>query len=94
LRGNTAISSALSAIAAADVDVVMNIAVWFAMHVVFSEVCTLPILGIDVDLPVLALMDWWAAVLSAGAMMAMLRFKVAWCQPLRRVVYWGCCRQA
>lgn len=41
----------------------------------WSSVCTLPILGIDVDLPVLALMDWWAAVLSAGAMMAMLRFK-------------------
>ena len=76
LRGNKAISSGLSAITAAVVGVVMNIAVWFALHVVFREVRTFPILGVGPDVPVLASIDWWAAVLSVGAMIAMLRFKV------------------
>lgn len=76
LRGNKAISSALSAITAAVVGVVMNLAVWFALHVVFRDVRTLPILGVGPDVPVFASIDWWAAALSAGAMIAMLRFKV------------------
>lgn len=36
----------------------MNIAVWFTLHLVFSEVRTLPIPGIDPDVPVLASIDW------------------------------------
>jgi chromate transporter len=76
LRGNRAISSALSAITAAVVGVVMNLAIWFALHVVFREVRPLSIFGVGPDVPVLASIDWWAATLSAGAMIAMLRFKI------------------
>jgi chromate transporter len=76
LRGNKAISSALSAITAAVVGVVMNLALWFALHVVFREVRTFEILGVGPDLPVLTSVDWRAAVLAVAAMIAMLRFKV------------------
>ncbi|OYW34809.1 MAG: chromate transporter [Rhizobiales bacterium 12-66-7] len=76
LRGNKAISSALSAITAAVVGVVMNLALWFALHVVFREVRTFEILGVGPDLPVLTSIDWRAAVLAVAAMIAMLRFKV------------------
>ena len=38
LRGNKAISAALSAITAAVVGVILNLALWFALHVVFGEV--------------------------------------------------------
>ena len=76
LRGNRSISAALSAITAAVVGVVMNLAVWFALHVVFREVRTFEVFGIGPDLPVLASIDWRAALLSVAAMIAMLRFQV------------------
>ncbi len=74
LRSNRAVSAALTAITAAVVGVVMNLALWFALHVVFREVRDLP--GIGPDLPVLSSIDWAAAGLAAAAMIAMLRFKV------------------
>ncbi|KQU51530.1 chromate transporter [Bosea sp. Leaf344] len=76
LRGNRALSAALTAITAAVVGVVMNLALWFALHVIFREVRSLEFLGLAPDLPVLSSLDWRAAVLSAAAMMAMLRFKI------------------
>jgi chromate transporter len=76
LRGNQAISAALSAITAAVVGVVMNLALWFALHVMFREVRAFEMFGIGPDLPVLASIDWRAALLAAAAMIAMLRFKV------------------
>ena len=76
LRGNKSISAALSAITAAVVGVVMNLAIWFALHVVFREVRTFELFGVGPDLPMLASVDWRAALLSAAAMIAMLRFKV------------------
>ena len=75
LRGNTAISSALSAITAAVVGVIMNLAVWFALHVVFRDVRTIEVFGVGPDLPVLSSIDWRAAALSLAAAIAMLRFK-------------------
>lgn len=76
LRGNRAISAALSAITAAVVGVVLNLALWFALHVVFREVRTLDLFGAGPDLPVLASIDWRAASLAAAALIAMLRFRV------------------
>jgi chromate transporter len=49
--------------------------VWFSLHVLFREVREASILGVGPDLPVLATLDWRAAVLAAAAMVAMLRFK-------------------
>lgn len=76
LRGNRAVSAALSAITAAVVGVVMNLALWFALHVVFGEVRAFELFGIGPDLPVLSSIDWRAALLAAAAIVAMLRFKV------------------
>uniref|UniRef100_UPI003EB73D6F hypothetical protein n=1 Tax=Acinetobacter baumannii TaxID=470 RepID=UPI003EB73D6F len=53
-----------------------------ALHVVFREVRPFEIFGIGPDLPVLASIDWRAAVLAAAAMIAMLRFKVGMIQTL------------
>ena len=38
MRGNKALAGALSAITAAVVGVVLNLAIWFAIHTVFREV--------------------------------------------------------
>jgi chromate transporter len=76
LRGNRALSAALSAITAAVVGVIMNLALWFGLHVLFREVRGVPVLGLSPDLPVLASLDWRSAVLAAAAMLAMLRFRI------------------
>jgi chromate transporter len=73
LRGNKALSAALTAITAAVVGVVMNLALWFALHVVFSVVRKA---GFGMEIPVLSSVDWRAALLSAAAMIAMLRLKI------------------
>lgn len=74
LRGHRRLGAALSAITAAVVGVILNLAVWFALHTLFAEVRASP--GPGPDLPVLSSFDWRAIVLTAGAMAAMLRFRV------------------
>lgn len=89
LRGNKAISAALSAITASVVGVVMNLALWFALHVIFRQVQTLDILGIGPDVPVLGSIDWRAAILAAAAMIAMLRFKLGMLPTLAACAVFG-----
>ncbi len=76
LRGNRGLSAVLSAITAAVVGVIANLALWFGLHVLFREIRRVELLGLAPDLPVLASLDWRAAVLAVAAMIAMLRFKV------------------
>jgi len=75
LRGNRALSAALGAITAAVVGVIMNLALWFGLHVLFRQVRPAAFLGLSPDWPVLTSVDWRAALLSTAAMVAMLRFK-------------------
>ncbi|MEP9390149.1 chromate efflux transporter [Mesorhizobium sp. KR9-304] len=74
LRGNAALSGALSAITAAVVGVILNLAIWFALHVLFRTVVEKPVLGLTLDLPVLASADWAAIALTVAAMLALFRF--------------------
>jgi chromate transporter len=76
LRGNQALHGALSAITAAVVGVVLNLAIWFAIHTVFRETWPVRGVGLSFDAPVLASVDLWALLLSAAAVIAMFRFKV------------------
>ena len=70
LRGNIAVSGALSAITAAVVGVVLNLAVWFALHTLFRT--TVPVIAgpIRFDAPVLSSIDPWGLALAAAAMLA------------------------
>ena len=72
LRGNRALSGALSAITAAVVGVILNLAVWFALHTWFSAAA--PILGFEV--PMWWSLDPWAFGLSMAAVLAIFRFRV------------------
>jgi chromate transporter len=60
LRGNTRLSSALSTVTAAVVGVILNLAVWFGVHVIF---------------PPRGNVDWFATVVCAIAFLGMLRWK-------------------
>ncbi len=76
LRGNQSLSAALSAITAAIVGVVLNLAAWFGLHVVFAEVSEVRTFGMTLNVPVWQTVDVAALALAAAALVAMLRFKV------------------
>lgn len=57
LRGNKRLNSALSAITAAVVGVVLNLAVWFSLHTLFETVSTRNIFGLRLQIPELASAD-------------------------------------
>jgi chromate transporter len=77
LRGNRALSGALAAISAAVVGVILNLALWFALHALFGEVREFRFAGAIIDVPVWTTINPWAAVLTVAAVIAALRFKVA-----------------
>ena len=58
LRGNKALNGALSAITAAVVGVVLNLAIWFAIHTVFRETVPVRAFPLSFDAPRLASVDW------------------------------------
>jgi chromate transporter len=76
LRGNAALSTSLSAITAAVVGVILNLAIWFALHTLFAEVRPFARGGLRFDLPVPASLDWPALALCAAALVAVFRFRV------------------
>jgi chromate transporter len=76
LRANAALSGALTAVTAAVVGVILNLAIWFAIHVVWREVLRIETGPLSMELPVLASIDWAAAALSVLAMVAVFRLRL------------------
>jgi chromate transporter len=77
LRGNKALSAALATITAAVVGVILNLAVWFALHTVFHDTRDVSAFDgwIHLDLPVLASVSPWSLALSVAAVVALFRFQ-------------------
>ena len=76
LQDNRLLSAALSAITAAVVGVVLNLAIWFALHVAFGEVNEVRAYGLKLQVPVPGTLDPATVILAAGSFVAMLRFRV------------------
>lgn len=76
MRSNRALSAALAAITAAVVGVILNLAVWFALHVLFRELYEARGYGMTVDVPVLSSVNLDSLILTVGAMVAVFRFKI------------------
>jgi chromate transporter len=76
LRSNKALSAALAAITAAVVGVILNLAVWFALHVLFRTLREVSGFGMTVDVPVLSSINLPSLVLTLGALLAVFRFKI------------------
>lgn len=74
-RGIVALNGALSAITAAVVGVVLNLSIWFAVHVLFRDVRELKLFPLDFDYPVLSSVDGWALLLALGAAFSIFRLK-------------------
>jgi chromate transporter len=76
LRGNRALGGALAAITAAVVGVVLNLAVWFGLHVLFGEVREVEGVRMSLDVPVLVTIDPAALILTLGAIVAVFHLGI------------------
>jgi chromate transporter len=76
LRSNRALRTALAAITAAVVGVILNLSLWFGLHVVFRQVAVRHWGPLRLLVPAPGSVDLAAAGLSALAMLAMFRFKL------------------
>jgi chromate transporter len=76
LRGNQALSAALATVTAAIVGVILNLALWFALHSLFGRTVRIAEGLLAFDAPVLASVNRPALLFTAAALIAMFRFKV------------------
>lgn len=95
LRGNQALSGALSAITAAVVGVILNLAIWFGIHTIFGNVQAVEWGPFSFDAPVWESVNLWALLLSGAAIIAMFRLHVGMLPTLAAtsvagiVLYWA-----
>jgi chromate transporter len=76
LIGNASLNAALSAITAAVVGIILNLAVWFALHTLFAQTWDFHGLGLSIAIPQWESVRWPALVLSLAAALAIFRFKI------------------
>jgi len=75
LRRVESLNAMFAAVTAAVVGVVLNLSIWFGLHVLFAEVEELHVSVLRLWSPDLATLDLRALALSIGALVAVLRFK-------------------
>lgn len=75
MRGARTLNAALGAISAAVVGVIMNLALWFALHVLFSRMIPVSGFGANLELPDLTSLNLPSALLTLAAAVAAFRFK-------------------
>jgi chromate transporter len=76
LRDNRALSAALSAITTAVVGVILNLAVWFGLHVLFDEVVEIVLPGATIDVPVWASIDLVSVALTVIAVLGVFVLRI------------------
>ncbi len=76
LRANNAVSAALAGVTAAVVGVIANLALWFGMHFLFSEVTPVQAGLLRGEWPVWGSLQIWALILSLLAAVLLLRLKL------------------
>ncbi len=90
LRHNRSLATALAAITAAVVGVILNLAVWFALHTLFGDVHETWIAGVRVWLPDWRSLDLPSLVLAVAAAVALFRFKAGMLPTLAGAALAGC----
>ncbi len=76
VRGNKSLHAAMSSITAAIVGVVLNLAVWFALHTIFGSVRDVHAFGGHLQIPVWSTVSIPSLIIATIAMVAIFRFKL------------------
>jgi chromate transporter len=77
LRGHKSLTTALSAITAAVVGVILNLAVWFSLNVLFGTVEEVYLGPLRLYVPNLGTVDWAALFIALASFAALFHFKVS-----------------
>jgi chromate transporter len=77
LRENRALAAALSAVTAAVVGVILNLALWFGLHFIFRTVQGATLGPLALEMPVWSSVDPAAALLSLAALFAIIWLQIA-----------------
>lgn len=77
LRRAKRLAGGLAAVTAAVVGVIANLALWFAVHVIFTRSVKLHAGPLAIDMPLAASFDWRAALIGVVAAVLLFRFKLA-----------------
>jgi len=77
MRGNAALGGAMSAITAAIVGVILNLAVWFGLHVLFAEVASVAVGPLTLDVPIFGSLLPPSLVLTLLAAFAIFGLKLS-----------------
>lgn len=75
LRGSRMLAGALAAVTAAVAGVILNLAVWFALRTIFSQVRPVALGPLRLDLPVPGSLDPWASLLTLAAIVMVFRVR-------------------
>jgi chromate transporter len=89
VRGRPALAAALAAITAAVVGVILNLAVWFALHVLFAELRDVDAGPLRILVPDPASLDPVALILALAALVALLRFHIGMISVLAEAAFCG-----
>lgn len=76
LRDHRGLSAALTAITAAVVGVILNLSLWFALHVLFEDVGRWQGYGLTLAVPEPGSLNPAALVIGAAAMLALIRYQI------------------
>jgi len=76
LRDNKVLTASLAAMTAADVGVILNLAVWFGLHLVFDEVRKVAEYDLRIRLPVRSTLNLPALGLVLAALVAVFHFRL------------------
>lgn len=77
LRGNRSLASALAAVTAAIVGVIVNLALWFAVHTAFAQVAVQRRAGVQLLVPRLGSVDLPALAIMALALLLIFRWRLS-----------------
>ncbi len=76
LRGNKSLGAAMSSITAGVVGVVLNLAVWLSLNMIFGSLRDVYFLGAHLQVPVMATVNMPTLVIAVVALLALFRFKI------------------
>lgn len=77
MRGNVALGGAMSAITAAVVGVILNLAVWFGLHVLFAEVTSVAVGPLTLEVPTFGSLLLPSLMLTLLAAFAIFRLRLS-----------------
>jgi chromate transporter len=77
LRNNARLTAALAGVTAAVVGVVLNLALWFSIHVLFAELSLIQTVGVDLELPILTSLRLPSLLITLVAALMVFRFRAS-----------------